>query len=124
MEDRENTNSQGKTGRHHPPWSGTLLPQSGWLAAVMDGLGKGPAARTTTADALPSISGTPGGIDSFAEDDPEARGQHVGAGRGIHPGSPLRPANEKETGETGAPQNDRIRRAAAVSRRGSGTKLV
>lgn len=28
----------------------------------MDGLGKGPAARTTTADALPSISGTPGGL--------------------------------------------------------------
>ena len=45
-------------------------------------------------------------------------------GRGVHPGPPLRPANEKEAGETGAPQTDRIRRAAAVSRRGSGAKLV
>jgi len=32
------------------------------------------------------------------------------------------PAIEK--GETGAPQNDRIRRAAAISWRGSGAKLV
>ena len=106
MEDREETNSQDKTRQPNPPWSGTLLPQSRWLAAVVDGVGTGPAARTTTADDLPSVSGTPGDFESVAEDDPETRGQHVGAGRGVHPGSPLRPGTEKEAGETGAPQND------------------
>src|SRR5579862_10059922 len=124
MEDRGNTNSQGKMRRHQPSRSGTLLSQFRGLAPVLDGLGKGPAARATTAHTLPSISGTPGSLASVAEDDSETRGQHVGTGRGVYPGSPLRPANEKEAGETGAPQNDRIRRAAALSRRGSGAKLV
>src|SRR5215471_15713168 len=124
MEDRQDTNSHGKTRRHNPTWSGTLLPQSGWLAAVMDGVGRGSAARRTTADDLPSIPGTPSDLEPDTEDDSTTRGQPVGAGRGVHPGPPLRPATEKEAGETGAPQNDRIRRAAAVSRRGGGAKLL
>src|SRR5215471_10446966 len=42
--------------------------------------------------ALFSVPRTSGGVESVAEDYPETRRQHVGAGRGVYPRSQLRPS--------------------------------
>src|SRR5215469_1326393 len=124
MEDREHANSQGKTRRRSPPWTGALLSGSERLAAIVDGAGKRPAARRATDRALPSVPRTFGGLESIAEDNPESRRQHVGAGRGVHPRSQLRSSSEEKASGAGATEDDRIRRTAPVPRRGGRAALV
>src|SRR5579862_8411938 len=124
MEDRENTNSQGKTRRHHrhgvEHYCRNLegWPQS-WMGLEKDLL-PGRQRLTLFCPFLEHLAAShlsPKTIRKHADNMWALGGE-------FYPGSPLRPANEKEAGETGAPQNDRIRRAAALSRRGSGAKLV
>src|SRR6516165_2844140 len=114
MEDREHTNSQGKTRRCCAPRTGALLPGSEGLAAIVDGSGKRPAAWRATDRVVPSFPRTSGVVESVAEDDPETRRQHVGAGRGVHPRTQLRPSSAEKTSGAGATQDASIRWTDAV----------
>ena len=118
MEDREHTNSQGKTRRSSALRTGALLPGSEGLAAIVDGSGKRPAAWRATDRILPSLPRTSGVVESVAEDDPETRRQHVVARRGVPPLAQLQPSSAEKTSGAGATQDASIRWTDALSRRG------
>src|SRR4051812_32292556 len=95
-----------------------------WLAALVDGPGERPPTRRAARGAVPSVPGELGNVEPVAEDNPEARRQHMGPRRRVHHRTQLHAFAEKGPSGQRSGRPDPKRRPHSPSRRLRGTTTI